>query len=172
MNCNSTKKDKAVEFSDHLLPDRDNTFFAYKYEQDGSVQVADALLGAARRAAEKTLALTGLDKSIRQAFDENGSLIAQDRSTQRMEAWLVALCARADFEHYPQSVPLARLTLKLAAASGSFSIWMTVFEDVDPVRRGLIEIFRGTAESGCFDATGISVSPCPNMDALDCGGRC
>ncbi len=43
VNCNSTKGDKPVVLADVLLPDRDNTFAAYTYTEDGKVSVVASL---------------------------------------------------------------------------------------------------------------------------------
>lgn len=48
---------------------------------------------------------------------------------------------------------------------------MTVFAgDVDMLNR-LINAFEGTRQSGCFDATGDSVTPGPNPDQLPYGSK-
>src|SRR5205085_12290705 len=84
VNCNSAKGDKQVVLADVLLPDRDNTFAVFVYLQDGTIQPAAALTPALTVKANRTLALTGLDKSINEALDENGKLVALDRVAQRM----------------------------------------------------------------------------------------
>lgn len=40
------------------------------------------------------------------------------------------------------------------------------------MRNRLIDAFAGTRESGCFDPiTTEAISPAPNPDNLDCGGK-
>ena len=73
-----------------LLPDRDNTAFAYTYREDGEIEVSTALPAPKAALAKSTLELVGLDKPISEVADENGQLVAVDRVGQRMEAWLIA----------------------------------------------------------------------------------
>jgi len=72
VNCNSTKRDKNVVLANVFLPDRDNTFAAFSYLPDGTVQPAATLATALMGKASDTLALTGLDKKISVALDEHG----------------------------------------------------------------------------------------------------
>ena len=73
-----------------LLPDRDNTAAAYEYTMDGKITIPGRLTVAQRTMAERTLALTGLDKRASAVVDSNGQLVAIDRVGQRMEIWLIA----------------------------------------------------------------------------------
>lgn len=169
VNCNSTKRDKDVDPSEVLLPDRDNTFVALQYTQDGAVKPGAGPAGA--RAA-RTLSLVGLDKRVSQVHDENGKLVAIDRVSQRLEAWLLAQEARADVDAHPGNAAVVRGAVRTARESGFFSIWMTVFEGDPTVRRELLAAFPGTTESGCFDAhTTDPVSPAPNPDGLPHGAK-
>lgn len=169
-NCNSTKSSKNVVLSDFLLPDRDNTFIAYEYLQDGTIDIK-ALPGHLYNCAEKTLKLVGLDKAVVYTTDENGRTIALDRVSQRMQIWLLALDSKNDLDLEPNSEGTKNGVVKTALASGFFSIWMKVFEDNADMRNRLIDAFAGTRESGCFDANGQTISPAPNPDHLDCGGK-
>ncbi|MDD2774710.1 MAG: HNH endonuclease [Gallionella sp.] len=173
VNCNSTKKDKDVVFSDVLLPDRDNTFIAFEYTLDGRVTPS----AAARKAglemfAHHTLSLTGLDKSVSKIFDENGKAVALDRVAQRLEVWSEAQDAKNDLDSDPSNLLAQDVTTKLAAARGFFSIWMTVFHDNPNMRNRLIDAFEGTRASGCFDpVTTLPISPASNPDKLPHGGK-
>jgi len=172
VNCNSTKLDKDVALADHLLPDRDNTFVAFQYGPDGTVRAASALGAPATAQASATLALVGLDKRITQALDANGKLVAIDRVAQRIEAWATAEEAKADV-NANQNAPVVRtLVAKLAAVTGFFSVWMTVFANDADMRRQLIGTFKGTWNSDCFDPTTTApVRPAPNPDGLPNGGK-
>ena len=79
VNCNSTKVDQDVVLNNVLLPDRDNTAAAYAYTLDGRVTVQAGLTHAQQEMAQRTLALTGLDKAISEVLDSNGRLVAIDR---------------------------------------------------------------------------------------------
>jgi uncharacterized protein (TIGR02646 family) len=173
VNCNSTKSAKPFFLLEVLLPDRDNTFAAFIYTMDGRVEPSSIAIGQGLfQIAQNTLALTGLDKKSSVALDENGKEIAIDRVSQRKELWLIALDAKNDVDLEPNSETTKKATLKLALATGFFSIWMKVFENDIDMRNRLIDAFAGTRESGCFDPmTTALVSPAPNPDGLDCGGK-
>lgn len=172
VNCNSTKREKDVQLDQHYLPDRDNTFAAFDYLQDGTVahHAADAI-------GERSLALTGLNKSIRQTFDENGILVATDRVGDRMVAWGIVLESKAELDARPQD-GMRRQIVRTAMCEGFFSIWMKVFEG-DPVMRQMLidgfgvgadfRGFAGTAKD-CFNAQTQAVTPRP-QNGLPHGGK-
>lgn len=173
VNCNSTKKDKGVVLTDILLPDRDNTFVAFTYQADGTVipSAACVALGLNQKAKD-TLALTGLDKRISVAVDENGKQVAIDRASQRMEVWAVAEEAKSDVDANPGNDAVRRGAIRAAKGYGFFSIWMTVFHNDQDMRNRLIDAFGGTRGCGCFDpVTATPISPAPNPDALPGGGK-
>jgi uncharacterized protein (TIGR02646 family) len=172
VNCNSTKSKKSVVLSDVLLPDRDNTFAAFIYTMDGRVEPSSITISQGLfQIAQKTLALTGLDKKISVALDENGKEIAIDRVSQRLEVWAVAEDAKTDIDASPNNNAVRRGAIRTAQGYGFFSIWMKVFErDID-MRNRLIDAFAGTRESGCFDVHANIVTPAPNPDNLEHGGK-
>ena len=161
VNCNSTKRDRDVVFDELLLPDRDNTSHAYRYIEDGTVEVSALLSADQAILAEKTLWLTGLDKTISKIEDENGQFVAVDRVRQRKEVRLLAIMSQNDLEEL-DSESLKRHVVELALAHGYFSIWMTVFSENVEMRKRFISAFPGTA-TDCFDAVALAtVSPRPN----------
>lgn len=171
VNCNSSKSKKDVVFQNCLLPDRDNTFAAFEYLENGDIQPSQAAITAGlEQAATATLKLVGLDKALIRTLDANGRQVALDRKSQRMQAWLKAEIALQDLQENPSDV-LMEYVAKLAIQTGFFSIWMTVFShDVQMCNR-LIDGFAGTRDSQCFDHNGRSVSPAPNPDDLSNGGK-
>lgn len=172
VNCNSTKKDKDVQPQQIYLPDRDNTFLAYTYLPNGIIEPSAALTAPQAAAAKKALHLVGLDKPVVNTLDENGKIVALDRVSQRMEAWLAATEAKSDITASPGNAELKKYVVKLAVKTGYFSIWMTVFSADSVMRLAFIEAFNGTRTSGCFNpATSAPVSPAPNTDALAHGGK-
>lgn len=172
VNCNSTKSAKRVELDQYLLPDRDNTFHAYTYSEDGTISVDPGLQSTQSNCALKTLQLVGLDKSIQSTLDSHGNQIAIDRVSQRMEAWATAEVAYESVCSQPDDERLLLIAEKLAASTGFFSVWMTVFHDLPNVKIRLVRAFNGTKESGCFDMnTGEPISPAPNPDNLESGGK-
>ncbi len=172
VNCNSTKKDKDVRLERTLLPDRDNTYAAFTYRPDGKVIPAPGLEPVLFAMAEKTLSLTGLDKKISSAVDDNGKLVALDRMAQRMEVWAIAMEAKNDLAMNPDSENLKKWVVNNALAYGYFSVWLTVFDEEADMKNRLIDSFPGTRASGCFESIAASpVSPGPNPDKLPCGGK-
>lgn len=170
VNCNSTKGDKDVLMSDLLLPDRDNTFVAFEYLQDGSIQVIAPALQMPL--AERTLSITGLNRAATQSVDENMRSIALERVGQRMNAWLLALDAKSEVDAEPLSLGVQNGVVRSALAIGFFSIWMKVFAGDTVMRNRLIDAFAGTRGSGCFDpATTLAISPAPNPDNLPYGAK-
>lgn len=171
VNCNSTKKDKNVVLAEIFLPDRDNTFLAFTYSQDGKV-IPNPAYPLAKTMAENTIALVGLDKKLSICVDQNGKLIAIDRLAQRMEAWLIAEESKKEVLANPNVAALKRQVVKTALGYGFFSIWMEVFSSDANMRTQLIDAFSGTRESACFHATtSMAVSPGPNLDQLPFGGK-
>lgn len=170
VNCNSCKQTKDVRPAEVLLPDRDNTFAAFAYLQNGAVEPATGLRPKQRKSARATLAMVGL-RSGHPARDSNGRLVAADRRSQAMEAWSTALEAKSALDSEPSS-NLRKQIVATAMATGFFSIWMTVFAHDPDMKQRLIDAFPGTRESGCFDPrTGDPISPAPNPDKLPDGGK-
>ena len=67
---------------------------------------------------------------------------------------------------------LAEALVRLALATGFFSVWMEVFRDNPAIRNRLIDAFPGTRDSGCFDLQSSDlVQPAPNPDNLPDGGK-
>jgi hypothetical protein len=165
VNCNSTKGHKDVRSENFYLPDRDNTLAAFEYLADGVIKSRNN--GGA--VAASTLKLTGLDKKVRQAFDENGKLIATDRISQRMEAWLKAQRSKDRLRRNP-SPELIESIVELALSEGFFSVWMTVFEDMPDMRRKFIDGFPGTSKDCFHSATTDLVSP-RRTNGLANGGK-
>ncbi|WP_374439246.1 HNH endonuclease [Pseudomonas panipatensis] len=172
VNCNSTKKDKNVILANYYLPDRDNTLSTFTYLQNGQINPSPRLSQRKKAIANRTLKLVGLDKPIVSTLDENGVLIALDRKSQRMEAWLSADLAKQQIDNDPGNNSLKAMAIMLAQASGFFSIWLTVFDNDQDMKNRLVSAFPGTRQSGCFDPTTAAlVLPSPNHDALIDGSK-
>ncbi len=172
VNCNSTKKDKRVDLDLLLLPDRDNTFYAYCYTPDGKVQVSASLNIPASKYALDSLKLVGLDKKMLRSIDSNGEQVEIDRVSQRMQAWAKAELAEVMIQQQPRNDLLKEMAVNWALSEGFFSIWMTVFDTVPDMKVRLIKAFKGTEASGCFNmTTGDPITPAPNPDALTHGGK-
>jgi len=170
-NCNSCKGSDPVNLHTLLLPDRDNTFFAYFYEYDGTVRPSNGLNDQQTVLAMNTLTLVGLDKPVQQYKDSNNQLVALDRPSQRMQAIGVAQDALSKYLQSPNAL-MADMIVNLALATGYFSIWMKVFERIPEIKLLLINGFQGTAESECFDlGSAADIVPAPNPDGLVAGSK-
>ncbi|HBG08010.1 MAG TPA: HNH endonuclease [Geobacter sp.] len=166
-NCNTCKGTKNDPLADWLIPDRDNTFAAFEYLQDGVIEVRP---GPAARLATNTFEILNLNKEVREIRDPQGNLLAWDKRTQRMDYWSSANTWRRRWDLRPTSDNEDAI-VDLAKVSGLFSIWMTAFEGVPQIRLRLIDAFPGT-EKACFDpVTTAPVSPHSNLDGLTAGGK-
>ena len=172
VNCNSTKGDKQVLFNDLLFPDRDNTFYAFEYLENGNINPSPRLNAINQIKANNKLTLVGLDKNMRRTLDENGRLIALDKMSQRMEVWGIANLSLIRYERNTINEDVKNLIVESMQANGFFSVWMTVFDNYPEMKILFINAMNGTRESGCFDLdTAINITPHPNVDALTDGGK-
>lgn len=171
-NCNSTKSNRAVDLAQIIFPDRDNTFVAYVYEDDGTVTIAQNTTPQQQVAALNMLSLVGLDKPMQELMDANGRLVALDRAAQRMETIAIAQQALSWLQADPNNENMKSAIIEMALQAGYFSIWMKVFDINEQMKIRFIDAFSGTQASGCFDMTsGAAISPAPNPDALLSGGK-
>jgi HNH endonuclease len=145
--CNSIKGARErLEVLDYFWPDRDNTMRALSYGEGGLVGVAAGLPPVHEGRARRTIDLTGLDRDpIREPRSSRGD----PRSRRRREAWDLAVEERRDLE-VADTARLRERIVKLALATGFWSVWMTVFAHDRDMRRRLIAAFPGTARA-CFD---------------------
>ena len=80
-----------------------------------------------------------------------------NRWEQREQIWTIAIKSLELFEKLGRREEAKEQILIAAQGYGFFSIWMKVFENHPEVKRGLIQIFAGTA-STCFDPDGKSLN--------------
>jgi uncharacterized protein (TIGR02646 family) len=156
-NCNSAKSKKPVELDKVLIPDRDNTFVAFVYDEFGQVAVAPGLSPAVAAAARDTIDLVALNRDNLEDWDDEQLYSALERVGQRTQALTQCWEALADYE---AGSTTPRAVAREAAGCGFFSLWMAAFHQHPKVRKELIKAFTGTDE-GCFDAATKPVSPRP-----------
>lgn len=166
VNCNSAKSNTPVEFDDFLMPDRDNTFAAFVYDEFGTVEPHPDIDPAVKVLATALRDLTALNRMEHPKWDEGAAFSALERVGQRVQAWLQAKEARCDFD---AGWTCARAVAREAAATGFFSIWMAAFDGAIEVRQAIIDAFPNTA-ADCFDPMTACVSPRPS-NGLPFGGR-
>lgn len=168
-NCNGAKTDKDVELDKYFLPDRDNTFVPFMYDEDGKVSPSAGLNAARKKIAEDTIELCALNKYHHPNWNEAALQGVLERWGQRVAAIKTAKESLSDYEAAP-STPHARNIARCAAAKGFFSIWMQVFFAHPEVRREIIAAHPGTSLV-CFDTSTLPASPRPNDHNLSNGGK-
>lgn len=163
-NCNATKSKHDPGLDEWLVPDRDNTMAAFVYRVDGIVDVKKGLSPVTTAQAGKTLCLMKLNRRVRHLVDEKGNLVALDRRSQRLQAWLMAERWALKYGARP-TADNADAIIDLATTGGFFSIWMTAFLAFPVIRQRLIDAvgFNGT-EKACFDPTTLPTLAHPNTD--------
>ncbi len=166
VNCNAVKKNKDVDLGALLIPDRDNTFLAFIYAEDGTVNIPPGLSAEASALANATCELVALNLGWHPNWKEDLLFSAITRAEQRVQAWVEAKEARADFA---AGKIHGRAVAREAAACGFFSIWMAAFVGISEVRHEIIKAYPNTA-SDCFDQNTDPVSPRPKS-TLAHGGK-
>lgn len=154
--CNTRKSDK-VKLGDkekHLWPDEDDTFHAFSYQKDVP-ELNEAYLRTlgeeSRSKAENLYNLIKLDNIPISPTDKDR------RYRSRSEARNSAKSSKDSWERVKNSSykeDFFEQTIKLALATGFFSVWMEVFKEDTEVREGLIKAFKGTKKEYCSDAQG------------------
>ncbi|MBF0157410.1 MAG: HNH endonuclease [Magnetococcales bacterium] len=164
-NCNSCKRQHlALSVDQWLIPDRDNTAYAFVYREDGRV-IESGVSVSVDLLAGKTLEVLGLN---------NEKNLSRSLPDQRKQARLQAELWLTRWMEFSPSVKekMAELLVGHAKSEGFFSVWMAVFQKVPEVRIELLKAFPGT-ERACFDpVTTAPITPHPNTDGLAHGGKC
>ncbi len=154
--CNRYKGNRAVSPAEFYLAEHHNTHLVFHYirldhpskpGQKACIPVPsnDALVNPLK--AKETIDLTALAE----LKDDRGK--ASDlRWNLRHDAWISAATSERNWRDFGHLYPDEFLEdlLQKAKATGFFSIWFNVFQDVPSVRHALIQAFPGTAQN-CFD---------------------
>lgn len=134
-NCNSIKSDRNLSREGYVWPDRDDTSRSFEYLPDGIVKVREDISEQDRVRAEGLFELVGLGRR-----PSNDPCARDLRWRKRRAAWRKAEFARNKFE---QGADID-LVVKLAKATGFWSVWMTVFAAHPRIRDRLRQCFPGT----------------------------
>ena len=134
-NCNGTKQHRNRSRDGYLWPDEDNTRAVFEYLPDGIVRVRADIPEPDRTEAENLFNLVGLGR--RPTNDPQASDL---RWRKRREAWRTAEMARQSIAEGNDP----ELVIRLAQASGFWSVWMAVFHEYPDVRDRLEGGFPGT----------------------------
>ena len=145
-NCNSNKGNENIDVSEYFWPDSDNTYRAFEYGEGGCIAVAQLFSSDMKEKAERTLALTGLDKT---PADTNEA--SDRRWLNRKEVWDIAQRALSRL-HSNNIEEMRAQIVDTMKGHGYWSIWMTVFSGDADMRRRFIQAIAGT-DSNCFNST-------------------
>lgn len=147
-NGGGNKSNEPVNFDIMYFPHINNTFMCFVYLEGGVVLVNPILTKCEQQKAENLMNLVGLDKY--QGNPKYPKLNPNDKQWRfRREAWEWA-------DRYEKDYLAKKRTVNdiatFAIQRGFFSIWFTVFQAHDDVKKALIEKFTGTA-ADCFDVS-------------------
>lgn len=141
--CNSNKGTKEIDAYYHW-PHLNNTFYSFIYDETGRINVNTNMPELSQRKAWNLLDLTQLQ---RYPETDNRPSAKDFRWRYRYEAWNKASLYRKLFE---KGLITEDVVISYAKDIGQWSIWFTVFNGLDSIRRRLISDFPGTCAS-CFD---------------------
>ena len=143
--CNSTKGVADVDLLKTHFPHKDNTFLDFVYDESGRVKVNPNLPEELKEGAEN---LYKLAKLGRNPFDKDAPSEQDFRWKHRLETWNLAKKLSVESDDKKHSVDDI---VYYARLKGNWSVWFTVFEGKDEIRKALIENTPGTCAE-CFDA--------------------
>ncbi|HHQ4525240.1 TPA: HNH endonuclease [Aeromonas veronii] len=150
-NCNSTKGNEDVDLDEYVWPDKDNSFRALIYSEGGFVSAHPTVQP---EKAKNIIKLVGLDKV---PSSRVLNLHASDRRwLNRKEAWDMAKISKERYLRNIGNEDLIEQILDTVKSKGFWSVWMTVFHDVQDMRNRIIMSIQGTSiESFSEDALPI-----------------
>lgn len=152
-NCNSTKGATLINVDDYIWPDLHNTHLAFRYNEDGTIEINNTLSEQLAGKAENLLKLVGLQKYVDKATDSDRRWKNRTKTFSKAQTTLEifkSASAKGAEEEFIELISI------LAPDNGFFSVWMTVFDDYPKVKKVLIESFTGTS-SDAFDKNQNSI---------------
>ncbi len=149
VNCNSTKGHQNINVSDYILPNKDNSFNTFKYDNSGKVKVNSSISSSDLIKAKNTINLLGLDK-IEPKKDTSKWEIASDRRfTHRLEAYRTA--NEYSSKYGSSSIDLKEIykdcIITIVKGQGFWSIWMNAFNAFPEIQKELVNVFPGTRKT-------------------------
>lgn len=139
-HCNSVKGARNQSREGYLWPDIDNTPLAFAYNRTQVIHPAANLSETIYQRALATIHLTGLD---RRPGGNNEPTDRDVRWIHRREVWGIAEASLEDW-HLTSTPAMARQIARTAFGHGFYSIWMTIFQGIQPVINEINQIFPGT----------------------------
>ncbi len=148
VNCNSTKGQKNVNLEDYFWPDKDNTFSAFVYLEDGRIDVSNELDDEHQYSRTKnTINLLGLAKY--DLKEDAPRYLWRDR----LDAFGQAKFVYSQLKRFKNKSRIKKYIQHFVIPYGHWSIFMKVFKNNPELKRLLIEETSGTCQQ-CFDADG------------------
>ncbi len=144
--CNSVKGKQIVDENNYHWPHKNNTFISFIYDETGRVKVNPKMSELSKCKAENLLDLIGLGRH--KDTEEDLPTQSDFRWKGRYETWNLATRQR---KLYLDGKIIESDVIDVALTKGYWSVWFTVFKDIDPILKRLITDFKGTSAS-CFDA--------------------
>lgn len=144
--CNSIKGHSVILPNDYHWPHTDNTFRDFIYKASGCVVLNPNLDDEEKVKAKRLFDLVKL--GAYPGNEEQQPTPMDYRWQKRLEVWCEADRLLGKLKKSTADVDEV---IRMAKLLGCWSVWFTVFEENDEVRRRLITDFPGTCQS-CFDA--------------------
>lgn len=159
--CNSVKGTKAEpeNVGEMVLPHVDNTYLCFLYDESGRVKVNPALPQETYALAKALYDRIGLG---RYPGSEELPSERDFRWRHRFEAWI---SATRYLKQYQKDPTVKDSILQYVQKVGNWSVFFTVFKEIDEMRKALIEEFPGTS-AVCFDAEN-HYEPIPRHEEID-----
>ncbi|RMG26845.1 MAG: HNH endonuclease [Bacteroidetes bacterium] len=138
--CNAIKGNQNASREGFLWPDIDHTQLAFEYNEIYIIRPHNQLPDQVRQYAHHTINLMGLN---RRPGSENEPTPGDRRWQQRLEVWNIAKESLKDWEASSTDA-MAQQIARTAAGHGFYSVWLTVFREVQTVLEHINQIFPGT----------------------------
>ena len=135
--CNTIKRDRNTSRDGYLWPDRDNCDLAFVYTEKHTIQPT---VTSVQANAQATIDLMGLD---RKPGGTNVPTEADSRWIFRLQAWLIAKSSLKNWHINPTQAMADQIALT-AYGHGFYSIWITVFEGIEPVTNAIRKEYQST----------------------------
>ena len=142
--CNSVKG-TMVPDTEYVWPHIDNTFQCFSYEDTGRIKVVSTIPEELQKKAHNLLNLL---KMGRDCDSVDAPSACDFRWKRRYEAWNTAARRK---EQYLAGKLSADDIIECAQNNGHWSVWFTVFTEIDEILKRMISDFPGTRRE-CFDA--------------------
>jgi 5-methylcytosine-specific restriction endonuclease McrA len=134
--CNTIKKARNTNLTDHFWADRDNTDLVFDYDEVNVIIPKNTLDANLTTKANSTIDLMGLNRIPGGVKPTE----ADTRWRSRQEIWDLAKLSFSNWQQAP--IPAMANTIATASLIGHYSIWCKVFENEQVVLDEIDTIYR------------------------------